>query len=213
MGATVKSPDQVSPDPESDRAETMASLVEPGAHSRIERTGPSGGTSRQLGEHERSDRRARRARKAIPPTTDPPPTHYCVPVAKQKRHRRVSLLSNRSTELVGRRQECRWARRCDSPVAQRQLARFGRTAALLPGGCPRFCCSAGIATASRSDRLPARRSPANSAPLAQRSVRGGFANVSPLPPWTNLRSGRRAADAQPLPTSALLGLTRRGGRG
>ena len=53
---------------------------------------------------------------------------------------------------------------------------------------PSLCCSAGIATASRSDRLRARRSPANSAPLgplAQRSVRGDSANVRPLSPWTS----------------------------
>jgi hypothetical protein len=45
-------------------------------------------------------------------------------------------------------------------------------------------CSAGIATATRADRLPARRSSANPAPLAQRSVRRDSANEGALPQWT-----------------------------
>jgi hypothetical protein len=73
---------------------------------------------------------------------------------------------------------------------------------------PSLCCSAGIAAARRFERLPARRFPANSGPLAQRSIRRDSANAGRLPPWTKRdrlvrrRPGRQRDDRSSSLTTA-----------
>lgn len=64
------------------------------------------------------------------------------------------------------------------------------------------CCSAGIATANRSDRLPRRRASAKSVPLARQSSSRDCANEGPLLQGT--RTGGLASQPLSLETPATL---------
>jgi hypothetical protein len=73
------------------------------------------------------------------------------------------------------------------PRRRRWLA-LGTTCSTATASSRAPCCSASIATASRSSRLSARRCSANSTPLAARSGLQRFANEEPLPEWTRCSS-------------------------